>query len=113
MKITLNKQKVIEAATAALQRGELQCQQRDFRAGLTVCEYSAPCAIGAALTEDERQFLDREHASMPIYDLISAGVIVPDCAADHDFYCDLQSVHDVGSVTRLAYLLGCDLPATT
>lgn len=113
MKITLNKQKVIEAATAALQKGELQCQQPDFRAGLTICEYSAPCAIGAAMTEEERKYLDSEFQSAPIGDLIKQGIIGVDGVEDLAFYCDLQSVHDVGSVTRLAYLLGCDLPATT
>lgn len=107
MKIVLNKARIVAKAREAYLKGELQCQKADFQPGDDfVCLYASPCAIGAALTPEQREFLDARTAPR-IRSLWYDGYV--ECSKDDMKFLDnLQVAHDARNFDELNVLLGVD-----
>jgi hypothetical protein len=96
MIITLNKADVIKAAKEAFDKGELQIQNPAPNAELGGCRYGGPCVIGAAMTQEQREYCDTIPGTLgspAIQSLIQRGIVVTD---DRDFLVSLQNNHDRG-----------------
>ncbi|MGH6957859.1 MAG: hypothetical protein ACREEW_14430 [Caulobacteraceae bacterium] len=92
VQIHLSIRDVIRAARNAYENHELQAQtfNRPIKDGPS-CQYSGPCAIGAALTPEQRLQLDSLSGNKAIQYLIRMGVITSDSPVA---LIELQSNHD-------------------
>lgn len=97
---------VAVAALAALRANELQKQKNPKAA---MCRYSGPCAIGAALSPENRKMLDEvfgeDYSSPTIGMLVVENIVRVD---DYMAFTQIQVLHDRGDLKKLEeYLLKC------
>jgi hypothetical protein len=79
---------VQRAAREAYMRGELQVQTTYVDSAH--CSYKGPCAIGVAMTPEQREFCDNQ-VCPEIDRLIRDGIVETD---DEDYLTALQEAHD-------------------
>ena len=88
--IKLDMQNVLKAARKAFDAGKLQAQQQWTG---EACKYAGPCAIGAALTKPQQEYLDNDSSDCSISAHLRSGAVIIDAEAWDDLQT-LQRDHD-------------------
>ena len=89
--IELTMPQILAASRALFEAGELHPGS---------CRYNAPCAIGAALTLEQREDLEARYANTIISELIHAGEVHFPNTCQEDDAQTLQSAFDQGGFLR-------------